>query len=126
MVALERRAGAAKLVWVRYQTKLEGMPLGCIGLAVSKKVESSKFCSEPLKEVECELNGGRAEVEEMVKDAQAPEDDEPLMELLEMKPAEGPLQDTQASVRLNFIARSARGRGWNQEDQVRGRQAANT
>ena len=112
MVALERRECGSDI-----KRSLRGCPSGASG---------SLSRSEPLKEVECELNGGRAEVEEMVKDAQAPEDDEPLMELLEMKAAEGPLQDTQASVRLNFIARSARGRGWNQEDQVRGRQAANT
>ena len=93
VVALERRGGAVKRVWVRYRTKLRGVPLEYVRLAALEEVESSKVCAEALKEVEKELNGGWPEVEEMLDDGQVP-DDEPLLEFpkdedgLEAKPDE--------------------------------------
>ena len=82
VVALERRGGAVKRVWVRYRTKLQGVPLEYVRLAALEEVESSKVCAEALKEVEKELTGGRPEVEEMLDDEQVRED-EPLLEFPE-------------------------------------------
>ena len=79
VVALERRGGSVKRVWVRYRTKLRGVPLEYVRLAALEEVESSKVCAEALKEVEKELSGGRPQVEEMLDDEHVPED-EPLLE----------------------------------------------
>ena len=86
VVALERRGGSVKRVWVRYRTKLRGVPLEYVRLAALEEVESSKVCAEALKEAG-EGNRGRPEVEEMLDDGDVPED-EPLLEFPEDDPAD--------------------------------------
>ena len=62
----ERRGGPRR-VWIRYRSKLKGVPLEYVRLAALEQVESSKVCKQALQEVEKELQGGRPKVEEMVE-----------------------------------------------------------
>ncbi|CAE7326527.1 psaC [Symbiodinium sp. CCMP2456] len=78
VVALERRGGAIKRVWIRYRNKLKGVPLEYVRLAALEEVESTKVCQEALREVERELEGGRPDVEEMLDD-HLEEPTDPLM-----------------------------------------------
>ncbi|CAE7425559.1 psaC, partial [Symbiodinium necroappetens] len=93
VAALERRDGAIRRVWIRYRSKLKGVPLEYVRLAALEEVESSRVCQQALQEVEKELQGGRPEVEEMVE-PEVTNPDPPLLEFSgdeeEEAPAEPP------------------------------------
>ena len=67
VVALERKDGAIKRVWVRYQNKLKGMPLEFIRLAVVEEQEASSIAKEALEDMEKQLAEGRVNAEEVEK-----------------------------------------------------------
>ena len=95
VVAIERREGAIKRVWIRYRNKLKGLPLEYVRLAALEEVEASKVCTDALKEVEKELEGGRPEIENMIED----EVEEPTAAVMEFSDDEPEMLDpTPASV----------------------------
>ena len=59
VVAVERKDGAVKRVWLRYQNKLKGMPLEFIRLAVVEEQEVANIAREALEELEKQLESGR-------------------------------------------------------------------
>ncbi|CAL1140460.1 unnamed protein product [Cladocopium goreaui] len=59
VVAVERKDGAVKRVWLRYQNKLKGMPLEFIRLAVVEEQEAANIAREALEELEKQLESGR-------------------------------------------------------------------
>ena len=59
VVAVERKDGAVKRVWLRYQNKLKGMPLEFIRLAVVEEQEVANIAREVLEELEKQLESGR-------------------------------------------------------------------
>ncbi|CAE7202150.1 RE2, partial [Symbiodinium necroappetens] len=88
VAAIERREGNIRRVWVRYRTKLKGVPLEYIRLAALEEVEATKVCQDALKEVEKELEGGRPDVDEMLDDG--PRDPEELPDIFEFSGDEEP------------------------------------
>ena len=88
VAAIERREGNIRRVWVRYRTKLKGVPLEYIRLAALEEVEATKVCQDALKEVEKELEGGRPDVDEMLDDG--PRDPEDLPDIFEFSGDEEP------------------------------------
>eukprot|EP00435_Cladocopium_sp_Y103_P046235 s919_g13.t1 len=59
VVAIERKDGAVKRVWLRYQNKLKGMPLEYIRMAVVEEQEATSIAREALKDMEKQLVEGR-------------------------------------------------------------------
>ena len=64
MVAIERKDGAVKRVWLRYQNKLKGMPLEYVRLAVVEEQEAADIARESLMELEKQLETGRVNAEQ--------------------------------------------------------------
>ena len=63
VVAIERKDGAIKRVWVRYQNKLRGMPLEHVRLAVAEEMEATQITLEAMKDMERQINEGRVNAE---------------------------------------------------------------
>jgi len=64
VVAIERKDGAVKRVWLRYQNKLKGMPLEYVRLAVVEEQEAADIARESLMELEKQLETGRVNAEQ--------------------------------------------------------------
>ena len=61
VVALERKDGAIKRVWVRWRNKLRGFPLKFVRLATVDELQSTEITVEAMREMEEELRKGRLE-----------------------------------------------------------------
>eukprot|EP00435_Cladocopium_sp_Y103_P070205 s2526_g34.t1 len=59
VVAIERKDGAVKRAWLRYQNKLKGMPLEFVWVAVVEEQEATAIAKEALEELEKQLDSGR-------------------------------------------------------------------
>eukprot|EP00435_Cladocopium_sp_Y103_P022595 s3351_g5.t1 len=56
VVAIERKEGAVKRVWVRYRTKLKGLPLEFIRLAVTDEIQAQDISMEAFKDLEKDVD----------------------------------------------------------------------
>ena len=65
VVAIERKDGSIKRVWVRYRHKLKGLPLEYIRLAVPEEQEASTVVAEALQDLEKQLQEGRVNAEDI-------------------------------------------------------------
>ena len=78
VVAVERKEGAIKRVWVRWRNKLRGFPLEFVRLATTEELQSTEITVEAMKQMESELCGGRVAAD--VWTAPKPDPDWPLKE----------------------------------------------
>eukprot|EP00435_Cladocopium_sp_Y103_P008686 s1575_g2.t1 len=65
VAALERKDGAIKRVWVRYQNKLKGMPLEFVRMTVPEEMEATKITKEALDELAKQLQDGRVNADQL-------------------------------------------------------------
>eukprot|EP00438_Fugacium_kawagutii_P019634 Skav232807 [mRNA] locus=scaffold614:489248:497143:- [translate_table: standard] len=72
VVALERKDGAIKRVWARYRTKLKGLPLEFVRLAVAEEVEAHEITMDAFQELEDQLRNRT-----VTPEIHAPPDDPP-------------------------------------------------
>lgn len=64
VVAVERKEGSIKRVWLRYRHKLKGVPLEYVRLAAPEEQEVSQTIKEALTELERQLQEGRVNADE--------------------------------------------------------------
>lgn len=63
VAAIERKEGAIKKVWIRYQNNLKGVPLEFVRLAVAEEQEASAVSARALKDLEKQMSSGRVNAE---------------------------------------------------------------
>ena len=87
VVAIERKEGAIKRVWVRYRNKLKGFPLEFIRLAVAEEIQAQDINMEAFKDMEQQIDTGRV-VQVTVPDP--PQITDPKYQIMEFSDEEHP------------------------------------